>query len=146
MLAWIIALCYSCENAKESPSLKNLDNIQSSLENLNISRQHEMYPSSQTQLFPEKGSLEEKIHLWLDMKNVHMTSPEEKKDEYFEKKKNSIFKKPENTPDQQGPSKQCNSLTLLEIGQKIAFLRNRNKTAPVISDQLAQQPPKKMSE
>ena len=80
--------------------------------------------------------LEKRVAEWLDGKNIVIRDPMEKKDEYYQRKKNMVIKSSHNSPIKQECETDCNSPALnLSINSGLLMKRKMKSTTIVDCDQ-----------
>lgn len=96
--------------------------------------EEEIYGASQTNENYEVSQMEKRINEWLDCNDVNIKDPMEKKDAYYQWRKNMVIKSTQNSPEKEFNTHDCNSPSLNLSSNSALFMKRRMKSSNTVAE------------
>ena len=118
---------------KKKKMFSSLDSVD--VEKNDQNDEDEIYGSNMQEEAFTVNEVEKKINEWLDARNIIIKDPMEKKDEFYQRKKNLVIKTAHNSPTKELETVDCNSPALNLNMNSGLLLKRKMKSTTVCLDQ-----------
>lgn len=113
------------------PKKKHFSSFENTEEKQNHSDEEERYEDKVLEEEFTIDEMEKKINAWLDFKNILTKDPSEKRDDYYQLKKNYVIRSAHNSPSKELENLDCNSPALNLSLNSGLFLKRKMKSTTV---------------